>query len=182
MCKHYYYYDYYYFNCQHHHHHQNNTSFSLIQHNMSAVLKFIIIIIIIIHASFLFNTTQYLYTNKRNEGDVKEITIGCLSCHTVKDVPLRSLRTTAHRRQLTGQHGATMEIKRYKISKSGSLLARSKLSAVGLSFHLISSCLIYPLSARVVGAPQMISQPVSSIFPCSPMLSGTWRTPGLSIP
>ena len=132
---------------------------------MSAVLKFIIIIIIIIHASFLFNTTQYLYTNKRNEGDVKEITIGCLSCHTVKDVPLRSLRTTAHRRQLTGQHGATMEIKRYKISKSGSLLARSKLSAVGLSFHLISSCLIYPLSARVVGAPQMISQPVSSIFP-----------------
>ena len=35
---------------------------------------------------------------------------------------------------------------------------------------------------RVVGAPQMISQPVSSIFPCSPLPSGTWRTPGLSIP
>ena len=29
--------------------------------------------------------------------------------------------------------------------------------------------LIYPLTARVVGAPQMISQPVSSIFPCSPL-------------
>ena len=40
----------------------------------------------------------------------------------------------------------------------------------------------YPLTARVVGAPQMISQPVSSIFPCSPLPSGTWRTPGLSIP
>ena len=28
----------------------------------------------------------------------------------------------------------------------------------------------------------MISQPVSSIFPCSPLPSGTCRTPGLSIP
>ena len=34
--------------------------------------------------------------------------------------------------------------------------------------------LIYTLTARVVGAPQMISQPVSSIFPCSPLPSGTW--------
>ena len=42
--------------------------------------------------------------------------------------------------------------------------------------------IIYPLTARVVGAPVMISQPVSSIFPCSPLPSGTWRTPGLSIP
>ena len=42
--------------------------------------------------------------------------------------------------------------------------------------------IIYPLTMRVVGAPQMISQPVSSIFPCSPVPSGTWRTPGLSIP
>ena len=42
--------------------------------------------------------------------------------------------------------------------------------------------LIFPLTVRVVGAPQMISQPVSSIFPCSPLPSGTWRTPGLSIP
>ena len=38
---------------------------------------------------------------------------------------------------------------------------------------------IYPLIARVVGVPQMISQPVSSILPCSPLPSGTWRTPGL---
>ena len=42
--------------------------------------------------------------------------------------------------------------------------------------------IIYPLTARVVGAPQIILQPVSSIFPCSPLPSGTWRTPGLSIP
>ena len=42
--------------------------------------------------------------------------------------------------------------------------------------------IIYPLTMRVVRAPQMISQPVSSIFPCSPLPSGTWRTPGLSIP
>ena len=41
---------------------------------------------------------------------------------------------------------------------------------------------INPLTAMVVGAPQMILQPVFSIFPCSPLLSGTCRTPGLSIP
>ena len=31
-------------------------------------------------------------------------------------------------------------------------------------------------------APQMISQPVSTIFPCSLLPSGTWRTQHLSIP
>ena len=46
-----------------------------------------------------------------------------------------------------------------------------------ISFHLISL-----LTVRVIWAPQMISQPVSSIFPCSPLPSGTCRTPGLSIP
>ena len=48
------------------------------------------------------------------------------------------------------------------------------------SLHNLS--IIYPLTARVVGAPQMISQPVVSILFCSPLPSGTWRTPGLSIP
>ena len=38
------------------------------------------------------------------------------------------------------------------------------------------------LTARVIGAPQIISQPVSSISPCSPLPSGTWRTRGVSIP
>ena len=42
--------------------------------------------------------------------------------------------------------------------------------------------IVYPQTTRVVGAPQMISQPVSSIFPCSPLPSWTWRTPGLAIP
>ena len=42
--------------------------------------------------------------------------------------------------------------------------------------------IINPLTERVVGAPQMILQPVFSIFPCSPLPSGTCRTPGLSIP
>ena len=45
-----------------------------------------------------------------------------------------------------------------------------------------SSHLIYPLTVRAIGAPQMISQPVSSIFPCSSLPSGTYQTPGLSIP
>ena len=45
---------------------------------------------------------------------------------------------------------------------------------------IIITIIIYPLTARVIGAPQMISQPVSSIFPSSPLPSGTWWTPGLS--
>ena len=51
-----------------------------------------------------------------------------------------------------------------------------------LSVTFIIIIIIYPLTVRVVGAPQMISQPVSSIFPCFSLPSGTWRTPGLSIP
>ena len=39
--------------------------------------------------------------------------------------------------------------------------------------------IINPLTARVV---KMILQPVFSIFPCSPLPSGTCRTPGLSFP
>ena len=50
------------------------------------------------------------------------------------------------------------------------------------AFISIILILINPLTARVVGAPQMILQPVFSIFPCSPLPSGTCRTPGLSIP
>ena len=49
------------------------------------------------------------------------------------------------------------------------------------SLSFVSS-MIYPLNTRVVGAPQIILQPVSSIFPCSPLLSGTCRSQGLSIP
>ena len=41
---------------------------------------------------------------------------------------------------------------------------------------------VYPLTATVVGRRQMISQPISSIFRCSPLTSRIWRTPGLSIP
>ena len=39
--------------------------------------------------------------------------------------------------------------------------------------------IIYSLTPRVVGARQMISQPVSWNFPCSPLPSGTWWTPEL---
>ena len=39
-----------------------------------------------------------------------------------------------------------------------------------------------PFTTGVVGAPQMTSQPLSSIFLCFSLPSGTWRTPGLSIP
>ena len=58
----------------------------------------------------------------------------------------------------------------------------SASSSSALALSPISSPLIYPSTARVVRATQMISQQVSSIFPCSPLPSGTWRTPDLSIP
>ena len=47
---------------------------------------------------------------------------------------------------------------------------------------IIIIIIICPLTARVIGTQQMTWQPVSSIFSCSPMPSGTWGTPGLSIP
>ncbi len=50
------------------------------------------------------------------------------------------------------------------------------------SIIIIIIIIINPLTARVDGAPQMILQPVFSIFPCSPLPSGTCRTPGMSIP
>ena len=59
---------------------------------------------------------------------------------------------------------------------NGSLLYSDKLD------HEIVIITINTFTARVVGAPQMILQPVFSIFPCSPLPSGTCRIPGLSIP
>ena len=56
------------------------------------------------------------------------------------------------------------------------------VGAPHLPVVLISHYPIYPLTARVVGALQMISHLVSSMFPCSPLLSGIRGTPGLSIP
>ena len=47
--------------------------------------------------------------------------------------------------------------------------------------HIIKRRKLRPLTTKVVWAPQMISQPVFSIFPCSPLPSGTCQTPGLSI-
>ena len=41
------------------------------------------------------------------------------------------------------------------------------------SVFVLLIIIIYPLSAKVAGAPQMISKPVFSIFPCSPLHSGT---------
>ena len=52
-------------------------------------------------------------------------------------------------------------------------------SQLRLATYNLSS-LICPLTTRVVGAPQMTSRTVSSIFPCSPLPSETRRTPGLS--
>ena len=54
-----------------------------------------------------------------------------------------------------------------------------RCSYMFIHVHII---IINPLTARVVEAPQMISRPVYSILPCSPLPSGTCRTPSLSIP
>ena len=70
------------------------------------------------------------------------------------------------------------------VSVETSFVARNILHRfvhTGESSSSSSSSSSNPLTARIVGAPQMILQPVFSIFPCSPLPSGTWRTPGLSI-
>ena len=46
---------------------------------------------------------------------------------------------------------------------------------------IIIIIIINSVTARVVGAPQMILEPVFSIVSCSPLPSVTWRTPGLTI-
>ena len=51
-----------------------------------------------------------------------------------------------------------------------------------LPVALVTFTVTRPLTSRVIGAPETTSQLVSSIFPCSPLPSGTLRTPGLSIP
>ena len=65
------------------------------------------------------------------------------------------------------------------------LLTRTIYGVCARSFPLIINTIIiiiiYPLTKRVVGAPQMILQPVFSIFFRSPLPSGTCRTPSLSI-
>ena len=61
-------------------------------------------------------------------------------------------------------------------------MVTSKYAQVVDYVIIIISIIIYPLSARVVGAPQLISQPIFSIFRCSPLPYETWRTQGMSIP
>ena len=68
------------------------------------------------------------------------------------------------------------------LSPSPSLSLSLSLSVCACVCHGVAIFNINTLTARVVGAPQMILQPVFSIFPCSPLPSGTCRTPGLSIP
>ena len=56
----------------------------------------------------------------------------------------------------------------------------SSLSHYGLSSQLISSIPEPP--ARVVGHHKCFHNQIPPFFPCSPLPSGTWRTPGLYIP
>ena len=49
-------------------------------------------------------------------------------------------------------------------------------------FFFFIIIIIYPLTAKVIEVPLIISQPVSSIFLCSPLPSWTWWTPACSCP
>ena len=68
------------------------------------------------------------------------------------------------------------------IYRHGDLSTRGSINTGIYRHEHLIIIIINPLTAKVVGAPQMILQPVFSIFPCSPLPSGTCRTPGLSIP
>ena len=79
--------------------------------------------------------------------------------------------------------GSKINTKRLKVAKRlRHVVMPTSLDALGTIAVTVIIIIICPLTARVVVAPQVISQPVSSIFLCSPLPYGTWRTPGLSIP
>ena len=60
-------------------------------------------------------------------------------------------------------------------TKHGSFIIIIIIVIVVVVVVVIIIIIINPSTARVVGAPQMILQPVFSIFPCSPPPSGTCR-------
>ena len=84
-----------------------------------------------------------------------------------------SLKVPCDERNAATQQGTGLKIETHYKPKVCSLL---------LIIIIIIIIIINPLTTRVVGVPQMILQPVFSIFPCSPLPSRTWRTPGPSIP
>ena len=65
----------------------------------------------------------------------------------------------------------------FKLDKSGLLQKWLLLLKYGVHFTLYLS-----LNHRVIGAPQTTSQPVSSVFLCSPLPSRIWQTPGCPFP
>ena len=67
-------------------------------------------------------------------------------------------------------------------TKLQAMVSRILPPTTAIFSYTIIIIIINPLTARVVGAPQMILQPVSSILPCFPLPSGTCWTPGVSIP
>ena len=67
-----------------------------------------------------------------------------------------------------------------KLRASSATRSRTHITREKIMYNNIIIIIINPLTARVVGAPQMISQPVFSMFPCSPPPSGTCRIPDLS--
>ena len=56
------------------------------------------------------------------------------------------------------------------------VIRRAVMQHLHTHTHTHTSTSHLSLNVRVTGAPQMVSQPVSSIFPCSPLPSVTWRT------
>ena len=77
-------------------------------------------------------------------------------------------------------HKLDFLVKRFDYSAVVKVRVTEKVQNCSECFIII--IIIKLLMARVIGAPQMILQPVFSIFPCSPLPSGTCRTPVLSIP
>ena len=94
------------------------------------------------------------------------------SMHLTLTRSLKRAHACEHKRQSTKVH---------KIHRSVSNDSTTRICIVQYNTTHTIFIIIYFLTARVVGAPKMISQPVFSIFSCSPLPSGTCRTPGLSI-
>ena len=122
--------------------------------------------------------------------------------HKIKTFFLNLKEITLKTQNLPGSKQVPFEMRRQVMAANESRLAQAVLiheqqliailllrekksrrrSKRNTALGCIIIIIIYPLTARVVGAPHMILQQVFSIFPCSPLPSGTCRTLGLSIP
>ena len=106
----------------------------------------------------------------------------CITFNTCMTDTYRHIHPCRYLRVFKACEWIRQEVGGNRLWKRVDILAHHFHSPTYRCLRIIIISIINPLTARVVGALQMILQPVFSIFPCSPLPSVTCRTSGLSIP